>query len=492
VFRPPVIDIYARISKIVDTGELIKVDDQVEMGTEALERRGAVAGEVFKDPSLSAWDPDVVRPDWDRLMARLESGLSDGVWVYDLTRWTRKVSEGERLIELAEQGVRVWSNSGEYDLTTADGRKQFRDAVVTAAAESDKISERSRRGKLRRARKGRLQGGGRGFAAPGWVPKSAGWEPGDPRERVPEEQLAEERAVIRECYERIFAGDGLGSLVADLRERGYRFTRSSLSRTLQRPVLAGLLEHNGQILGTAVGVTAAVERAEWERMCGLFAGRRRGRPPGRVHVLSGRMRCGRCGCLMTGFPRRGKGFYADGSPRREYRCGKSVDHPERCGRNHIDALVAEQAVAEAVVARLGDPRRAERIAAASVAMREQRAALEGELANLNETADRLATKTAAWGVERVDAAMVPILERVGEIHSELAGLAEPETAEAAAADAAQAWTDAMQRRDFDAMRVMVKRAFPRLALRPQSGWNDHSAERIDLDGECLQGLKLAS
>ena len=36
------------------------------------------------------------------------------------------------------------------------------------------------RGNLRRARKGKVQGGGRGFAMPGWQPKPEGWEPGRP------------------------------------------------------------------------------------------------------------------------------------------------------------------------------------------------------------------------------------------------------------------------------------------------------------------------
>jgi hypothetical protein len=55
-----------------------------------IERRGARVGESFKDNSLSAWNPRVVREDWNRMMARLESGESDGVWVYDVSRFTRK------------------------------------------------------------------------------------------------------------------------------------------------------------------------------------------------------------------------------------------------------------------------------------------------------------------------------------------------------------------------------------------------------------------
>ena len=83
-----------------------------------------------------------------------------------MTRFSRKPIEGERLIEAAARGARVWSYPGEYDLTTADGRAAFRDAVNKAAAESDKPSERAKWGKHRRA-EGARPWRGRGYAIVG-------------------------------------------------------------------------------------------------------------------------------------------------------------------------------------------------------------------------------------------------------------------------------------------------------------------------------------
>ena len=120
----PVIDIYARISRAVN-GETIKTDYQVEVCSEEVAGRGARVGEVFTDPSLSAWRRDVVRPDWDKLMARLESGAAGGVIFYDVSRFSRKMMEGERLVEAAERGIRVWSLTGEYNLATADRAAAF-------------------------------------------------------------------------------------------------------------------------------------------------------------------------------------------------------------------------------------------------------------------------------------------------------------------------------------------------------------------------------
>jgi site-specific DNA recombinase len=155
--------------------------------------------------------------------------------------------------------VRVWAQSGEYDLTTADGRKQFRDAMNAAAYESDKISERVKRGKLRRARKGRHHGGARSYAMPGYLPAPEGWERGDVRTLVSEEQLRAERAIVRECYARLLAGEGVSTVVRDLGARGIggvgggAFSRSSLAHTLRRPAMAGLLAHNGDIMGELAG-----------------------------------------------------------------------------------------------------------------------------------------------------------------------------------------------------------------------------------------------
>ena len=86
-----VIDVYARISRAVN-GETIKTDYQVEVCSEELAERGARVGKVFTDPSLSAWQRDVVRPDWIKLMERLESGQSDGVMFYDVTRFSARSS----------------------------------------------------------------------------------------------------------------------------------------------------------------------------------------------------------------------------------------------------------------------------------------------------------------------------------------------------------------------------------------------------------------
>jgi site-specific DNA recombinase len=420
-------------------------------------------------------------------MGRLESGQSDGVMFYDATRFSRKIGEGERLVEAAERGMRVWSLTGEYDLTTADGRRHFREDMVSAASESDKMSERIKHGKVRRARKGRQPGGQRGYGMPGLAPKPDGWEEGDPREMVAAEQVAAEREVIAECGRRILGGEPLPDVARDLNRRGLttvtgeRWTRNGLCQMLNRPALAGLLTHNGAVVGRLAGAEPVIKAEEWERLSAILAGRPRGRPVADVHLLTNTMACGSCGHLMQGTTRATLPPYPDGSPVRNVRCRKDANH-FGCGKNSIDAAAAEAIVAEAVKRRLGDPRRADRLAARLAVVRDERARIETEITSLEAAADNLAAKTVTWGVDRVDKALEPILAKLQKLSAERDALDVPEDPHAAGRDAAREWDEAEAVGDIAALRAMVRRAFPNLTLKPASSRGDRSPERFLWDG----------
>ena len=119
-FGPLTIDIYARISRAED-GSTFKVDDQVGVLETLIAERDGVVGKVHRDNNLSGWNPRVVRPSWDSMMARLRSGDADGVAVVVVDRFTRKMREGLDLIDIAkDRGAVIWSDGGSYDLNSAD------------------------------------------------------------------------------------------------------------------------------------------------------------------------------------------------------------------------------------------------------------------------------------------------------------------------------------------------------------------------------------
>ena len=340
--------------------------------------------------------------------------------------------------------------------------------------------------------------GPRAYAMPGWEAAPDGWrEDRDWRERdrTPAARVEAEREIVRDCYRALLAGTPISELVRELNARGEAGERAALPvsgapwrrgvfiRSMCRPALAGLLAHKGEVVGEIADAEPVVSQEDWQRLCALADSRKIGRPPSQRHLLSGLVLCAACGAPLLGYPRGGLPPYPDGEPKREYRCRPRADHPRSaCGRNHIDGRIADQAAAAAVLARLGDPRNARKMAARVAATAAERVRIEAEIDRWETTADDLVTKTAQWGVDRVDRAMRPILDSITTLRAELAALEEPDSKETSTADATQAWRDAVDAGDVTAQRALIRRAFPRLALEMPRRYGDHSPERFCWDG----------
>ena len=143
------VDIYARVSE-VDRNQKKRglsrepsTEGQVAVCRARLTDLGHAVGEVLVDPNRSAWNPAVKRPAWDDLMDRVERRVSGGFIVFDLERYTRQPKDAERMIDLATHGFLVLDSESEYDLTSPNGKKSFRDAINAAAYYSDRLSTRS-------------------------------------------------------------------------------------------------------------------------------------------------------------------------------------------------------------------------------------------------------------------------------------------------------------------------------------------------------------
>src|SRR5260221_2515803 len=200
------IDIYARVSRAGDK-EQRSTSGQVGVCRSVLAERELPAGEVLIDDGKSAWNPRVVRKNWDRLMARLESGAAGGVIVFDLERFARRPADGERLITAAERGLIVLDSDAEFDLTTASGKKSFRDAMAAAAYYSDRLSDRVRRGQRAKAMNGEVN-------RAGWQDRPFGWD-ADCITQKPDEV-----AILREVAARFLKGEPQDAIATDLNALG--------------------------------------------------------------------------------------------------------------------------------------------------------------------------------------------------------------------------------------------------------------------------------
>ncbi len=166
-------------------------------------------------------------------MERLESGISGGFIVFDLERFTRQPKDGERMIDLAARGLLVLDSESEYDLTTPNGKKTFRDGINAAAYYSDRMSTKVRRGLRERAMSGAPLGDSSRF----------GFE----ADRITVKE--DEAEIIREVTRRLLAGETRFALVDELNERGIRssrgrpFSLTSLKALVIRPINCGRITH---------------------------------------------------------------------------------------------------------------------------------------------------------------------------------------------------------------------------------------------------------
>ncbi|MGH4014870.1 MAG: recombinase family protein [Pseudonocardiaceae bacterium] len=81
---------------------------------------------------LSAWKPAVGRPDWERLLARLASGESDGAVVWQVDRLMRLPRDLEWLLEFSDRGLRLGCAHGPGDLSDPNDRVILRVEVAYA------------------------------------------------------------------------------------------------------------------------------------------------------------------------------------------------------------------------------------------------------------------------------------------------------------------------------------------------------------------------
>jgi len=334
---------YCRINQDRD-GTTLGVQRQEVICRDLAARKGWPVAEVYVDNDLSAYSGKP-RPAYLRMLADVEAGLRDAVLVVDTDRLTRQPAELEDFIALADaRDIALANAAGDVDLATSDGRFKARIMGAMSRMESEKKSERLRRERAQRATAGRPHPGPRAF----------GFEEGNEAHRGHEADL------IREAARMVLAGRSVRS-VADAwnaagvtTARGNRWTVGAVTDLLTTPRLAGLREHQGEVVGEAAW-PAILERETWERLVALARARRRG--PGRpqTRLLTGLVFCGRCGG-----PMRSSG--SKGSP--TYACQRRPGN-DACGRlsvnaDHLDGEVRDQVLTAIASGRLGQIVEAER------------------------------------------------------------------------------------------------------------------------------------
>jgi site-specific DNA recombinase len=198
------------------------------------------------------------------------------------------------------------------------------------------------------AEAGKVSGGG---------PRPFGFE----RDRIT--HRPDEVALVREAARRLLAGESLYRIAADWTTRGVAtstgasWSTTALRTFLTSPRIAGLRSHQDQVVGPAVWAPI-LDETTWKRVTAILTDPARKRTRAiRSYLLTGLLRCSRCGTAMVATPRqtktgggkRGVYVYGKGATQRAYGCAKTSGG---CGGVFILASGIDVFVTDAVLYRL--------------------------------------------------------------------------------------------------------------------------------------------
>ncbi len=299
----------------------------------SLPARGWEVADEFEDVDGSAFARTSKRPQFERMLAALRNAEVAGVVVWKLERLTRQQRDLVRVKEACEPH-KAFIASVMEPIDTRENYGQFVAELLVAQARMESANTSARQ--TRKAAEQRAQG----------LPPTNGLRCFGYAKRYTS-VVEEEAAIIREARDRLFARDSLRGVALDLESRGVVWTRGHafrahiLKRLLTTPTIAGMREYKGTL--TPGTWPAIVSPADSLRLTALLE-RRPGMPrnsPARKYLLTGFVRCGRCGGRMVA--------QALANRTRRYACRKQPGYPN-CGQMSATAEPLEEVVREMILA----------------------------------------------------------------------------------------------------------------------------------------------
>lgn len=245
------------------------------------------------------------RSEWADTIADLDAGLARTLFLWECSRADRDPESWFPFLAMCRRRgvlVHVVTHERTYDVSRRRDWRALADEGVESADESEKTSERTRRGTAAAAVEGRPHGR---------IPY--GYERRyDPvtKEFVEQRPHPEQAPVVRAIYERVVAGDPLVQITRNLNDLGVPpptprrpWVAQTVKAIATSHTYIGKRLHHGQVHdGTW---PALVEEDVWWTAHAILTDekRKRFRPGRNRYLLSQAARCGVCGEFLQGRPR---------------------------------------------------------------------------------------------------------------------------------------------------------------------------------------------
>ncbi len=349
--------IYARVSTAdqaqVKDGSL---DTQLDLLQDAVKLRSRSGDEEwrvvarYREEGQSGKNTD--RPQYQKLLADVDTGKVDTVVCTKIDRITRSLPDFYHLLETLEQrGASFISLAESLDTSTATGRAVMKILLVIAELEREQTSERTTQKLAWRARKGLANGG-----------QILGYDVDPNNPGIPTVN-PQERQLVSLIYETYLQEKSYRRTAEIINRKGYRsksyvsrrgkiqpgkaFATMSIKRILLNPFYKGQITHKGAVYdGQHEPIIAA---DSWERVQCIAASNKGAKARAEnlhVYQLKGLVRCGECGAAMTpyyGAGRHGKVYHY-------YTCSnRNRRGPDACSMANVPAGPLEQVVAARLI-----------------------------------------------------------------------------------------------------------------------------------------------
>jgi DNA invertase Pin-like site-specific DNA recombinase len=418
----PLVAVYGRISNDPQN-DAEGVRRQAEDALQRIATLGVEAEPVLfidNDISASRFGRKKVRSQYQSMLALIRESRCRMVVVYKLDRLYRQPRELEELIGLAEHGaMRVETvTAGPIDLNTPEGRLVARMLVAAAANESENTSVRSRRQREQARQNGMPSSGPRPF---GWRHVRDQVDPRSGQMRVRREPDPDEARLIREAIDAVISGVSLTEIARRWQDAGAQkprgsgaWTATQVRQVLTNPRHIGMVGLRGEAV--AQGQWQGIVDPQAFQACKAVLDSRgaatAGRPK-RRSLLTGLVRCAKCGSVMLRGVNRGKPTWK--CQRRNATAAQSAH--AGCNSNSILAEPVELAAEAETIARFERGRLARRLSGKP----EDAKALTAQLARLDAREDDLAKDYAIAAISRRfrDAALRELEQAREKLRAEL-------------------------------------------------------------------------
>lgn len=282
-------------------GTSAAVDRQREDCLKLCADRGWEVVNVYADNDVSA-SSRKPRPQYVKMLAAVERGEAEVIVAWHVDRLTRKITDLEHLIELAQaNGLRIATVTGDLDLSTDAGRLVGRILASVARGEVERKGARQKRAQQQAAQQGRPAGGRRpfGYASDGTTVNEA------------------EAKHIRAAYQTLLEGASLKSIARYWNDRdlattaGNPWRHDNVRGVLLNPRYAGKRTYRGEVVGPATWPALVDEDTHGAAVALLsLPERRTTATTARKYLLPAIALCWKCGSdVATGHTRHGKRVY---------------------------------------------------------------------------------------------------------------------------------------------------------------------------------------